>query len=152
MDEPELNLVYRPYTLIVDSREQSSYDFRDIEANKAEGGGTIVVKTKRDGLKTGDYSIEGFEDKISVERKEISDLFNCVGGDRDRFERQLFRLNELDHGFVVVEADWARIMRGVERSKLDPKTVSRSVIGWQQRKEFRNVHWWMAPGKRFAEK
>lgn len=35
------------------------------------------------------------------------------------------------------------------RSRLDPKTVFRSVLAWQQR--YPNIHWWFCPNREFAE-
>ncbi len=149
MDDAE-RFVARPYSIIIDTREQSAFGFRDIKADRKEGGGPLVLKTKRKALKTGDYSIEGIDDRVAVERKSLEDLFGCVGSDRDRFERQLDRLNKLETAALVVEADWNRIFKGCERSKLPPKAVFRSVIAWQQ-DYFPKVHWWMMPGKRSAE-
>lgn len=140
----------RPYTIIQDSREQSVWDFKDMRADAKDGGGIIILKTKRAALKTGDYSIEGLEDKVAIERKSLEDFFHCVGSDRSRFERQLERLNELHCGRMVIESDWERILRGCPKSKLKPKTVVRSVISWQMNR-FPNIHWWFLPGKRAAE-
>lgn len=139
-----------PFTVVVDSREQSSYDFRNLHADKKEGGGPLIIKTERKALKTGDYSIVGLEDQVAIERKEMGDLFHCMGSDRKRFERQLERLNEMPFPFLVVEAGLDRIRRGHERSKLLPKTVFRSVIAYQV-DYFPRIHWWFAPGKLFAE-
>lgn len=139
-----------PFTVIVDSREQSSYDFRTVKSDAKDGNLPFIVPTIRRALKTGDYSVEGFEDTFAVERKELGDLFHCMGSDRERFERQLERLNELSYSAVVVEADLARIRRGHDRSKLNPKTVFRSVISYQVDR-FPNVQWWFPPGKLFAE-
>ena len=139
-----------PFTIIVDSREQSSYDFRNLKSDAKDGGVPIVVKTERRALKTGDYSIDGFEDLFSVERKELGDLFHCMGTDRNRFEQQLTRLNELDYACVVIEADLARIRRGHDMSKLLPKSIFRSIVSYQIDR-FPNVHWWACPGKLFAE-
>lgn len=144
------NFVYRPYVIIQDSREQSVFSFRNIRADKKEGGGAIIVRAKVAALKTGDYSIEGLEDRVSVERKSMEDLFNCMGSDRERFERQLSRLSEMEFGCVVVEADLARIQRGHDISKLNPKTVIRSVISYQMQ-HFPSVHFWFCPGKHYAE-
>lgn len=140
-----------PYSIIVDTREQASFFFRDIKVDRRDGGGRYIVPITRKSLKTGDYAIEGFEDRCAVERKSMEDLFHCVGSDRERFENQLRRLNELEHPFVVVEASWERIFRGCPRSQLKPKTVFRSVIAWQQGSEFENTHWWFLPSKRAAE-
>jgi ERCC4-type nuclease len=140
----------RPYTLLIDTREQAAWDFKGMQADMKDGGGTIILKTKRAGLKTGDYSIEGLEDQVAIERKSLEDFFHCVGSDRSRFENQLERLNALPCGRMVIEADWERMLRGCPNSKLKPKTVVRSVISWQM-DAFPNVHWWFMPGKRLAE-
>jgi hypothetical protein len=51
---------------------------------------------------------------------------------------------------VVVEADWEKILKHPpDFSRLNPKTIFRSVIAWQQR--YPRVHWWMGPDRRFAE-
>lgn len=142
-----------PFEVVIDTREQSAYDFRGMKAGSAAGkkkGASIIVGAERGTLKTGDYSIKGLEDRVVVERKEKGDFFGCCGVDRERFEQQLSRLNEMEHGVVVVEADWMSIKRGHEHSNLAPRSIHRSVIAWQQ-DYFPNVHWWMCPGKHFAE-
>ncbi|MDE2097140.1 MAG: ERCC4 domain-containing protein, partial [Patescibacteria group bacterium] len=104
-------------------------------------------------LKSGDYSLLGFENRIAIERKSLSDLFSTLGQGRDRFHRELERLAATDYQFaaVVCEADWATVLASPpERSMLRPKTVFRSVIAWQIR--YPLVHWWFCPGRAFAEK
>jgi ERCC4-type nuclease len=101
-------------------------------------------------LPTGDYSLEGYADRVAVERKTLADLYTTLGQGRERFECELQRLAAMQLGFVVVEADWRTIVRRPPAfSRLNPKTVYRSVIAWQQR--FPNVHWWACPNRRFAE-
>jgi len=48
-------------------------------------------KTKVKHLTTGDYSIEGCEHLVSVERKSHGDLCGSLGGGRDRLEREFQR-------------------------------------------------------------
>jgi DNA excision repair protein ERCC-4 len=139
-----------PFTLAIDTREQAAFDFRSLRADKKDGGGPLIIKTKRMTLKTGDYSIEGLEEEVSIERKELGDFLNCVGSDRERFEKQLNRLNALRFSAIVIEADWLRVLRGTPHSKLLPKTIVRSVIGWQMDYVPR-IHWWFAPTRRHAE-
>ena len=80
----------------------------------------------------------------------LADLFATLGQDRERFERELTRLAEMTFAAVVVEADWDKILKHPpEFSRLNPKTIFRSVIAWQQR--YPRVHWWMGPDRRFAE-
>lgn len=141
------------FTIICDTREQAGFSFKNMTADKKEGGGTIIVRTKKFGLETGDYSIEGYEERFSIERKSMEDLFGCIGGDRKRFAGpggQLDRLNQLDVGHMVIEADWMHIMKGIQTTGLNNRAVSASVASWTL-KYYPKVHWWFMPGKRSAE-
>lgn len=139
-----------PAVVVVDTREQSGFEFAGIRSDVRDGGGPLVVLTERRTLQSGDYSLVGMEDKIAVERKGISDLFNTIGQNRERFERELSRLNEMRFASVVVEADWWTILyEPPPHSQMSPKTVWRSIIAWQQR--FVRVHWALMPDRRHAE-
>lgn len=145
--------------MAIDTREQSAFDFRGIKGDAKDAvtirgekkTPTLLVPVENKTLKTGDYSIVGHEDRIAIERKSMEDLFNCVGGDRKRFEKQLLRLNELEFPSVVVEASWDQVLKGCPHSKLSPKSVHRSVIAWQQKQEFSRIHWWFCQSKQFAQ-
>ena len=60
------------FTIIIDSREQTPWDF------------TNGPECERGTLSTGDYSIKGLEDFIAIERKELEDFIGCCGRQRDR--------------------------------------------------------------------
>lgn len=144
------DVIFCPFTVIVDTREGAPFSFQELTGDSAQGRKPLVVRTVRKGLSTGDYSIEGFEDRVAVERKSKLDLFGCMGKDRERFEKQVQRLNDLEHGFVVVEADWPSILLGSGESKLNPASVYGTVVSWQLK--YPGVHWWMTPTREFAEK
>jgi len=82
--------------IIQDSREQAPYAF----TGPRYEGVTVKVGT----LQTGDYSLHGLTDKVAVERKSLPDLVQCLGRERDRFERELQRAAALAAFCVVVEA------------------------------------------------
>lgn len=127
--------------IIIDTREQKPYKFEFAP---------LDVKVVKETLKTGDYSIKGFEDQIIVERKSLSDLFGTVGQGRKRFEKELERMSKIKHAFLVIEADWTQILRHPPtRSKLNPKSVFGSIIAWEQRF---NIHIWTCPNRAFAER
>jgi hypothetical protein len=139
-----------PRTVLVDSREQRPFPFRGIPADVGQGGGNWTVPTEVVKLDAGDYSLDGYATAIAVERKSHADLVHTIGQERDRFTRELERLNAMQIAFVVVEADWTAILNDPPPySSLSAKTVFRSVLAWQQR--FPRVHWWMCPGRDFAE-
>jgi ERCC4-type nuclease len=146
--EPD-DFVVCPFVVAVDTREQASWGFREIKSDANKGGVPVVVRVERKGLKTGDYSIVGHENVIAIERKEKGDLFHCMGADRERFEDQVRRLNEIKHAFLVVEADWQSVLSGHVNSQLLPKVVHRTVVSWQFK--YTNVKWWFMPSKGMAE-
>ncbi len=96
--------------VVCDTREQTPYAFDGLRCDEADGGGPLTVEVIRGGLKSGDYSIEGAENIAAVERKSVADLFSTLGQQRDRFERELNRLNQYRMAAVVVEGDWRAIL------------------------------------------
>lgn len=82
------------FNVIRDTREQkdfwtfAKYDLVD----------TVVDKK----LDTGDYTIEGMEDNLCIERKHsISELAKNIV--EDRFERELVRMKEFYYSFLILE-------------------------------------------------
>ena len=107
--------------IVVDSREQTPLPITRLE-------------TVRAGLTTGDYSFQGGEDVFAVERKSIDDLVGCcMGGNRERFEREMHRLR----GFrfkrlLIVSARW-QIEAQRYKSKIKPAAVLHSLDAWEAR-------------------
>lgn len=139
-----------PVPVIADTREQQPYEFAGLKADARQGGGPLVIEVRRGTLASGDYSLAGYEDRVAVERKSLADLYGTLGKGRERFERELARLNAMETARVVVEAEWSVVVgEPPPRSRLNPKTVFRSVIAWMER--FPRVHWFLVPGRAFAE-
>jgi len=95
--------------IIVDTREQ-----KPLEPWIFRGGQRIVLPTVRATLDAGDYSVEGAEGAVALERKSISDLASTLygsvessSGDRaghlDRFRRELLRLQPFARKWWLVE-------------------------------------------------
>jgi ERCC4-type nuclease len=139
-----------PFIIVCDTREQTPYAFAGLAADAKARNRPLVVHTQRGTLGQGDYSLLGFEAWVAVERKSAADLFGTLGQARRRFERELARLQSLQFAAVVVEAEWSELLKDPPRhSRLNPRTVFRSVVAWQQR--FNRVHWSFLPGRRAAE-
>lgn len=78
-----------PFVIIVDTREQIPWEF----------GYHDTAKRKLD---TGDYSIEGFENILAVERKRsVSELATNLS--EKRFKDVLTRLSKIKHPYMVFE-------------------------------------------------
>jgi ERCC4-type nuclease len=137
-----------PVPVVIDTREQDPYRFEELYADAKDGGRPLRINTVREGLASGDYGLRGYN--VAVERKSAADLFSTLSAGRRRFERELARLNELAAAWVVVEAEWSELLLAPPaHSRLNPKSVIRSVMAWQLR--YPRVHWWMTPDRRFAE-
>lgn len=144
-----------PFTVIIDTREQSPYSFQTFKADARHKSHTglakdLYIPVEVATLQTADYSIKGFESEIAIERKSLTDLFGTLGSGRDRFERELQRLSEFQVAHIVIEADWRTILYSPpERTKLSPKSVFRSINAWEQ--EFPTVHWQLMGMRSIAE-
>ena len=106
-----------PPTLVIDTREQEPYSFDPARA--------AVVRCA---LPAGDYSVQGFEEAVAVERKTLEDLVSTVLRGRRRFHRELRLLSTYQAACVVVEAELADVLLGRYRSDADPGAVLGSVV------------------------
>ena len=114
MGKNDLNI-----NIVIDTREQLPYKFET-----PSEVGTIPI---------GDYSIQGLEDCISIERKELNDLIACLTTDRGRFEKELFKAKALDYFAIVVEASLSDLANGNYRSQMNSKSAIQSLIAFSVR-------------------
>jgi hypothetical protein len=101
-----------PYEVRVDTREQQPWAFP---------AGGRCLGTVRAGLPTGDYTLTGFEGRFVIERKGSAAEF-AQNLFQPRFHRELARLDEVQHPYLFLEFDWARLVEfpagsGVPESK-----------------------------------
>lgn len=110
-----------PMVIVVDTREQTPFDF--------EGKFQTVPGT----LQSGDYTIKGFEEHVAIERKSMSDLVGCTTTGRQRFKHELHRLRGFYCSAVIIECTVAEIIGHKYRSKVSPESVLGSCASWQVR-------------------
>ena len=82
----------------------------------------------RQALPAGDYSIEGHEHSVALERKTLEDFVSTVIRSRKRFTRELQRLAGYEAASVVVEANLRDILGGRYRSGAHPNAVLGTVL------------------------
>ena len=134
-----------PFSIVVDSREQAPWHFTGIEHK----GKLVVPELIVRGLPSGDYAIDGHENEFAIERKSKADLYGSVIQGRDRFKREIERLNEMEFAAVVVEADDMEIGIAPFNSNVNPESVRGTIISWSIR--YPAVHWFLCSGRRLAE-
>lgn len=103
-------------TIVIDSREQLPYSFPC----------RTVVKS----LSTGDYSLLGLEDVVTVERKSKADAYGTIGKGRARFVRELERMKEFERSAIVIECSMKDFLQAPKHSKLHPRSAINSLIAW----------------------
>jgi hypothetical protein len=70
-------------------------------------------------LKTGDYTIEGMEDRFTIERKgTVGELAQNLF--QDRFRRELDRMEQCEHAYLVLEFSVADVMTFPVNSGIPP--------------------------------
>jgi DNA excision repair protein ERCC-4 len=93
----------------------------------------VLPNSRRATLATGDYSVEGYVERIAVERKSLEDVYGCFGASRDRFERELGRLALIEFRALVIEANMAHVLQGTKYSAVHPHSAIGSLISWSVR-------------------
>lgn len=115
--------------IVVDTREpeHTAYDFSHLGAKQ--------IRAKLD---EGDYSLLGLESLVICERKEVHDLFACIGRERERFERCLERMAEIankpnGYACVIVEATMQEVAAGLDISLVSGKAAIGSCLSWSMK-------------------
>ena len=110
--------------ILCDTREQRPFSFKRFP-------GTIVERT---GLKTGDYSLDGYQDRVAIERKELNDLIQCLmPPNRARFERELCRAQSLEFFAVLIEASMDDVRDHRYTSGMKSHSVLQSIAAFSVR-------------------
>jgi ERCC4-type nuclease len=83
----------------------------------------MQVKT----LHTGDYTIEGFEDIVCVERKGcVSEIAMNLGKKKNAFQAEMQRMKDYEFSFLICEFDMDDILKYPEGSSV-PKSLRDKV-------------------------
>lgn len=101
---------------LVDNREQLPWDLSPMRSVPAT-------------LQTGDYTIQGCENDVRIERKERDDLLQCFGPARDRFFREMERFAAFPIRVLIAETSWQELERGGWRSAITPASAVGSTLG-----------------------
>jgi ERCC4-type nuclease len=94
--------------IVIDTREKRPYIFEN-SIKKA--------------LLSGDYSLEGFENQIAIERKSLDDFISTILNSSLRFRRELTRLTAYEYAAVIVEGSIQDILNGEYKSKINPQSL-----------------------------
>ena len=108
--------------VLVDTREQAPLPLYANHPNWFCG-------ERRVALKTGDYTLEGMEDLLSLERKSLSDVAACTVAYRQRFLAACARLARFRWKAILVEATLEDIKGGFEQFDIPTEVHPNAVCG-----------------------
>lgn len=114
------------FTVLMDDREKKGWD--------------LPYKVERKRLKTGDYTVKGFEDVIAIEKKSgLVELLNDLTAKyRPTFERFLKRFSKYPVKVIVVEDTLSEL--SISRALVHIKKKS----GGRARLTSKSIHYWAA--------
>ncbi len=109
------------YIVIRDTREQTGWIFKESEHCYGTEVGT---------LKTGDYTLKGYEDLLCIERKGcITEFANNLVKEYDRFCRELERMeSDHKHCFILLEFPIDDLINYPRSVSLPPKIKRRIKV------------------------
>ena len=87
--------------ILIDTREKYPFDFSRFK--------NWVADTKSRALEAGDYSVEGMESLLVLERKTLTDLITTVIQQRTRFFKQCEKMSKYRWKALLVEASYEDI-------------------------------------------
>ena len=103
--------------VLVDTREQYPFNFDRFP--------NWIAKQKRQKLSVGDYSIEGMETSLVIERKSLSDLITTLMQQRTRFFKLCEKMTQYRWRALFVEASYEDIKAPYgEYTQAHPNAVS----------------------------
>jgi ERCC4-type nuclease len=109
-------------TVLVDTREQMPLPLAANHRN-------WIAAERRAALRTGDYSIEGMESLIALERKSLADLVDCTITSRERFLACCGRLARFRWKAILIEASYEDIKRGWDTDEIQSEIHPNLVCG-----------------------
>lgn len=143
------DVVLSPFAVAIDTREQAPFTFLGLRADADQGNLPLVVPTEVKTLQTGDYSIVGCENEITIERKSCEDAVSTIVVDRERFDREFQRMQSYRFAAVVIEASWGKLLAPIAGRQIRPKSITRGIMSLMLR--YPSVQWVTCPDRRFAE-
>ena len=104
--------------IIKDSREQKPFDFSFYEDVEGE-----CIQA----LKTGDYTLFGYEDKITIDRKQsVDEIAHNVF--EQRFERECQRMENFEEAYILCEFSVGDLTEYVKNSKNPNRKLTANSI------------------------
>ena len=107
--------------VLIDTRERYPFDFRRFK--------NWIGGQKSQALKAGDYSVEGMETLLILERKTLTDLITTVIQQRMRFFKQCEKMTKYRWRALLVEASYEDIKTPYDQDEYNTLAHPNAVSG-----------------------
>lgn len=107
--------------VLIDTREKYPFDFSRFP--------NWIADEKRQTLKAGDYSIEGMEALLVLERKTLTDLITTLIQQRDRFLKQCEKMTKYRWRALMIEASYEDIKSPYDQDEYNTLAHPNAVSG-----------------------
>lgn len=108
------------YLVLKDTREKDGWNFPESET---------CLGTKIATIKTGDYSIQGYEKKLCIERKKSpEELAANLGKNKKRFDNEIDRMRDFEHAFIICEFSLSSLLDFPHNTTIPNRYKSRMRI------------------------
>ena len=108
--------------VLVDTREQQPFPLFDNHPNWIGG-------ERRATMKTGDYTVEGMESLLSLERKNLADIVACTVANRERFIANCVRLAKFRWKAILIEASYGDLKCDCQEFGVESQVHPNAVVG-----------------------
>jgi len=124
-------LVLPSYTVIRDTREQCGHGW-DFQPHVPDRRPPRCDGTTRQTLETGDYSLVGYTDLLTIERKnDFSELWgNYNRHKREAFENELDRMSKLKYPYIIIESLLTPDIMELSPPQFSKGVPGKSLIRW----------------------
>lgn len=111
----------KKFVIIKDTRESNRkiYNFKNFND-------IVIIKDK---LEVGDFSLQGFENQIMIERKTLNDLCISVGVEHDRLKAEMERAVQ-PLKLILIEGNLSDIINENYRSDIHPHSILGTLMAW----------------------
>ncbi len=118
--------------IFVDTRENKPWCFEE-EKEKKAGYKTRIIGCEIKTLKAGDYTLEGYEDVVIIEKKvgfgELLGNMTPVSH-RERFEREMEKFSTFKYKYIVIEGNISNDILGMSPVQFKFAPPCSAVLRW----------------------
>jgi ERCC4-type nuclease len=107
--------------VLVDTREKYPFNFSRFP--------NWIAASKKQALKAGDYSVEGMESLLILERKTLTDLITTVIQERTRFFKQCEKMSRYRWKALLIEASYEDIKTPYDEDEYNTLAHPNAVSG-----------------------